>query len=154
MQRRQLFASAVALVLGLSANLAAAQPRDRQDERGPGRNPGQPDGRGPGNPRHDERGPDRRPNPSQGRGPEGRDRPGNQHAGPGRDRGPGAGPDRRFHRGDRLPPDQRRRQYVVNDWRRHRLNAPPRGYHWVQSGADYLLVAVATGLIAQIVLSR
>jgi Ni/Co efflux regulator RcnB len=38
----------------------------------------------------------------------------------------------------------------VSDWRSHRLNAPPRGYQWVQSGSDYLLVAVATGIIAQL----
>lgn len=43
-------------------------------------------------------------------------------------------------------------RYVVNDWRRYRLSAPPRGYHWVQANNDYLLVAIATGLIAQVLL--
>ena len=57
---------------------------------------------------------------------------------------------RRWNRGDRLPAEYRDRQYVVNDWRGHNLNAPPGGYQWVQSGSDYLLVAIATGLIAQL----
>lgn len=64
----------------------------------------------------------------------------------------GAGPYRQFHRGDRLPPEYRHRQYVVNDWRGHHLNPPPRGYHWVQTGADYVLVAIATGIILQLML--
>ena len=46
------------------------------------------------------------------------------------------------------------RQYVVEDWRGHRLSAPPRGYHWVQVGADYVLVAVATGIILQMMLAN
>lgn len=66
---------------------------------------------------------------------------------------PGAGPDHRFHRGDRLPPEYRSRQYVVEDWRSHQLYAPPRGYHWVQNGSDYMLVAIATGLVAELWLS-
>ena len=32
--------------------------------------------------------------------------------------------------------------------------APPRGYHWVQNGPDYVLVAIATGIIAQILLNH
>lgn len=66
----------------------------------------------------------------------------------------GAGPDHQFYRGGRLPPQYRSRQYVVNDWRGHHLNAPPRGYHWVQTGGDYVLVAIATGVILQILLSQ
>lgn len=150
MQRRQLFATAAAVALGLSSTLASAQPMGRPDDRGRGPDrDGPPDGRGPGY--NNGRGPGRDPGPPQGRGPDGRDRPGFARD---RDRGPGAGPDRRYYRGDRLPPDQRRRQYVVDDWRRHRLSAPPRGYHWVQLGADYVLVAVATGIIAQIILAH
>ena len=66
----------------------------------------------------------------------------------------GAGPDHAFRRGGRLPADYRSRQYVVDDWRGHHLTAPPRGYHWVQTGADYVLVAVATGIIADILLNQ
>lgn len=60
----------------------------------------------------------------------------------------------RWNRGDRLPPEYRDRQYIVNDWRGHNLSAPPRGYQWVQNGSDYLLVALATGLIAQLLSNR
>ena len=66
----------------------------------------------------------------------------------------GAGPNRNWYRGSRLPPEYRGRQYIVDDWRGHRLSAPPRGYHWVQSGSDYLLVAIATGVIAQLLLNN
>jgi len=66
----------------------------------------------------------------------------------------GAGPDHQYRRGDRLPMEYRSRSYVVDDWRGHRLSAPPRGYHWVQSGGDYVLVAIATGVILQLMLSN
>ena len=68
--------------------------------------------------------------------------------------GRGAGPNQNFYRGGRLPQEYRSRQYVVDDWRGHHLNAPPRGYQWVQTGGDYVLVAIATGIIAQILLSQ
>lgn len=66
----------------------------------------------------------------------------------------GAGPDHQYYQGDRLPMQYRSHQYVVNDWRGHRLSAPPRGYHWVQSGGDYVLVAIATGVILQLLLNN
>ena len=136
-------AAAVALTMGLSATVAQAQP----DHRGP---PGHSQGNGPDrhdrndrfdrNDRHDrdDRRDMRRPGPP-------------SHAHGGRH---GAGPDRNWVRGSRIPPQYRTRHYVVNDWRGHRLAAPPRGYHWVQNGGDYLLVAIATGLIAQIILTN
>jgi Ni/Co efflux regulator RcnB len=66
----------------------------------------------------------------------------------------GAGPNHDFRRGDRLPREYRSRQYVVDDWRGHRLSAPPRGYHWVQAGGDYVLVAITTGVILQLLLNN
>jgi Ni/Co efflux regulator RcnB len=42
--------------------------------------------------------------------------------------------------------------YVVRDYRHYRLRPPPRGYHWVRANNDYLLVAVATGVILDIAL--
>jgi len=68
--------------------------------------------------------------------------------------GRGAGPEHQFHRGERLPAQYRSNQYVVNDWRSHRLSAPPRGYHWVQTGGDYVLIAISTGIILQLFLSN
>ena len=67
------------------------------------------------------------------------------------DAGPGH-PD--WHKGDRLSGDYHNRQYVVDDWRGYGLHQPPHGYHWVGVGADYLLVAVSSGLIAQVVLAQ
>ncbi|MES2583100.1 MAG: RcnB family protein [Pseudomonadota bacterium] len=66
----------------------------------------------------------------------------------------GAGPNHSYYRGGHLPYQYRTRQYVVEDWRGHRLSAPPRGYHWVQSGSDYILVAIATGVILQLLLNN
>ncbi|MEO8810161.1 MAG: RcnB family protein [Rhodanobacter sp.] len=55
-----------------------------------------------------------------------------------------------YRRGGYLPVEYRTR-YVVTDWRRDRLRAPPRGYHWVRSdNGDFLLVAITTGIIASI----
>jgi len=52
-------------------------------------------------------------------------------------------------------PQYSQRQYYVNDWRAHHLYAPPYGYQWVQAdGGDYLLVALATGLIANLLLNQ
>lgn len=65
----------------------------------------------------------------------------------------GAGPNHNYYRGDRLPAEYRHRQYVVNDWRGHHLSAPPRGYQWVQTGGDYALVAVNSGIILQVFLN-
>jgi Ni/Co efflux regulator RcnB len=59
-----------------------------------------------------------------------------------------------FRRGRPLPPGLRGRHYVVNDWHHHRLPAPQRGHQWVQVGPDYVLVGVATGIIANLVLAR
>ncbi len=66
----------------------------------------------------------------------------------------GAGPGYQLHRGERLPVEYRHRHYVVDDWRGHHLSAPPRGYHWVQAGGDYVLVAIATGIIVQLLLNN
>ena len=59
-----------------------------------------------------------------------------------------------WRRGGHIPPEYRRHQYVVNDWRGHHLSPPPRGYQWVQVGSDYVLVAIATGIIAQLLLNQ
>jgi Ni/Co efflux regulator RcnB len=68
--------------------------------------------------------------------------------------GPGAGPRHEFHRGDRLSREYRHRQYVVDNYRIHHLSPPPRGYHWVQTGPDYVLVSVGSGIIARIVIGN
>jgi Ni/Co efflux regulator RcnB len=57
---------------------------------------------------------------------------------------------RSWQRGQRF--DSRyARNYRQIDYRQHRgLRAPPRGYHYVQSGNDAVLVALGTGIIAAI----
>ncbi|MBR8211312.1 MULTISPECIES: RcnB family protein [Burkholderia] len=60
------------------------------------------------------------------------------------------GPRRDWHKGDRLPDEFRDRQYVVDDWRGYHLSAPPRGYHWVGVGGDYLLVQIGSGIVLRV----
>lgn len=59
-----------------------------------------------------------------------------------------------WRRGGRMPAQYRDHQYVVDNWRAHHLSAPPRGYHWVQVGNDYVLAAIASGIISQLILGN
>jgi Ni/Co efflux regulator RcnB len=134
MKLRILTASLLAFSLALPAVSMAQHDDHGRDDRGGAH--GQPADHGPGpGARHDA------PRPMPAR---------DDHRADGR----GAGPDHAFMRGGRLPQNSRSNQYVVDDWRGHHLSAPPRGYHWVQTGADYVLVAVATGIIAQVLLNQ
>jgi Ni/Co efflux regulator RcnB len=80
-------------------------------------------------------------------------RSGEQGYGEGR-RYDGAGPSHDLRRGNRLPSRYRNNQYVVNNYRDHHLRPPPRGYHWVQTGGDYVLAAIATGVIADLIINH
>jgi len=137
-------AAALALTMGLSA-VAQAQPHRegrRADRHGPPPHM-QPQGHPP---HYDRRGDHRDEHRHDRRGDrrdERRDWERDRH---------GAGPDHRWVKGYRLPPEYRGQHYVVHDWRGHRLSAPPRGYQWVQYGGDYMLVAIASGVIAQLIL--
>lgn len=65
---------------------------------------------------------------------------------------PGYGPPR-WARGGRYYDAGYGPTYVVRDYRGYGLRAPPRGHYWRRSDAgDYLLVAVATGIIADLIL--
>jgi Ni/Co efflux regulator RcnB len=66
----------------------------------------------------------------------------------------GAGPNHDIRRGGRLPSRYRNHQYVVDNWRDHHLRPPSRGYHWVQTGGDYVLAAIATGVIADLIINH
>lgn len=70
---------------------------------------------------------------------------------------------RRWQQGDRharywaggYAPEYRAQRYWVRDWRARRLAEPPRGYQWVQTDTgDLLLMAIATGLIANVIISQ
>lgn len=60
---------------------------------------------------------------------------------------------RKWQRGQRF--DQRyARNYRQVDYRQHRgMKAPPRGYRYVQSGNDAVLVSVTTGIIAAVLMN-
>ncbi|HVJ03739.1 MAG TPA: RcnB family protein [Sphingomonas sp.] len=57
---------------------------------------------------------------------------------------------RNWHRGERF--DSRyARNYRQIDYRHYRgLRVPPRGYHYVQSGNDALLVGITSGIVAAV----
>ncbi|WP_049622159.1 RcnB family protein [Frateuria defendens] len=56
-----------------------------------------------------------------------------------------------YKRGGRVPPEFLGPRYVVTDWRYAHLREPPRGYHWIRSdNGDFLMVAIATGIIVDI----
>lgn len=57
-----------------------------------------------------------------------------------------------FHRGERIAPQYRHHNYAVENWRAYRLPPPPRGYRWIGVGPDFLLVAIATGIIAEVLI--
>ena len=58
----------------------------------------------------------------------------------------------KWHVGDRFGSY---RNYREVDYRSHRLKAPPRGYHYVRDNntGEIILAAIATGLIASIILN-
>jgi Ni/Co efflux regulator RcnB len=140
--------TSAAVALGLQAGMAMAQPGPPPRHDAPPKAAMQPAQARPGAMQAPQRGPSKAHAPRAATP---------MHPAPGRhpDAGPrGAGPDHRVQRGDRLPQDYRGKQFVVDDWRGHRLSKPARGQRWVQVGADYALVAIATGVIAQIVLGH
>lgn len=57
----------------------------------------------------------------------------------------------RWRTGQYLPAPYRGHSYRI-DYRRYRLAAPPRGYYYARVDRDTVLVAAATGLIANVIL--
>lgn len=57
---------------------------------------------------------------------------------------------RNWRRGERFDYRQARNYRVINDYRARHLKAPPRGYRYVQSGNDAVLVGITSGLIAAV----
>ena len=54
-----------------------------------------------------------------------------------------------WRRGAALPPYYR--GAPIYDYGGYRLRQPPRGYAWYQAGDDYILAAIATGIIFEII---
>nr|WP_295113857.1 RcnB family protein [uncultured Caulobacter sp.] len=61
---------------------------------------------------------------------------------------------RRWARGQRLDARYRGNSYYVSDYRRYGLRQPPRGYRWQRVNDQYVLAAVATGLIASVIIAN
>lgn len=157
-------AASVAGPLALSATTAQAQSWDRHEERYERRHDdrygGRPDYRGDGWDRRDDRRDDRRNDRRDSRqdrwdggryngyyynnrwsyGPPPQSYYGNPNYRPGY---------AQWRRGGSLPGYYR--GAPVNDYGRYRLRQPPRGYAWYQVGDDYLLAAIASGIIFDII---
>ncbi|WP_375194933.1 RcnB family protein [Sphingobium sp.] len=58
---------------------------------------------------------------------------------------------RRWAKGQRFDRRHATNYRVINNYRGYRLKAPPRGYHWVRSGNDAVLVAITSGIIASVI---
>ncbi|MEC3949961.1 RcnB family protein [Sphingobium sp. HWE2-09] len=58
---------------------------------------------------------------------------------------------RRWAKGQRFDRRYATNYRVVNNYRDYRLSAPPRGYQWVRSGNDAVLIAITSGLIGAVV---
>jgi Ni/Co efflux regulator RcnB len=58
---------------------------------------------------------------------------------------------RDWRRGERLPTAYRGSAYAV-DYRTYRLSAPPRGYEYRRVGDDVVLTAIASGIIASVLI--
>ncbi len=72
-----------------------------------------------------------------------------------RDYGYRAPPRHSWARGQRYHDYYQGPVYVVNDYPRYHVRRPPRGHHWVRDDrGNLLMVAIATGIIADLVLNR
>jgi Ni/Co efflux regulator RcnB len=56
-----------------------------------------------------------------------------------------------WRRGERFDYRRARNYQVINNYRGYRLRTPPRGYHYVRSGNDAVLVGITSGIIAGII---
>ncbi|MDB5686218.1 MAG: hypothetical protein JWR77_807 [Rhizorhabdus sp.] len=57
---------------------------------------------------------------------------------------------RQWKRGDRFDNRYASNYRVISSPRAYRLHDAPRGYRWVQSGNDAVLIGLATGLVAAV----
>lgn len=57
---------------------------------------------------------------------------------------------RSWNKGERFDSRQAHNYRVINNPKSHRLNDAPRGYRWVQSGNDAVLVGITSGIVAAV----
>jgi hypothetical protein len=62
-------------------------------------------------------------------------------------------PRHQWVRGERLPAEFWRGHEII-DWRARHFREPPRGYHWVEVNGDFVLAALATGLILDVAVAN
>ncbi|MGV3770709.1 MAG: RcnB family protein [Sphingobium phenoxybenzoativorans] len=58
---------------------------------------------------------------------------------------------RSWRKGERFDRRYASRYTVINNPRAYRLYNAPRGYHWVRSGNDAVLVAITSGIIGAVI---
>ena len=63
------------------------------------------------------------------------------------------GANHQWNRGEHMGQNDWNQAQVV-DYRQHNLRRPPRGYEWRESNGQFILAAVATGVIASIILDH
>jgi len=56
-----------------------------------------------------------------------------------------------WRKGQRFDRRYARDYREIPNYRAYRLNTPPRGYHWVRSGNDAVLVALTSGVIGAVI---
>ncbi|WP_025602654.1 RcnB family protein [Burkholderia sp. WSM2230] len=128
MKKSRIFLASTIAASLLASSFALAQPPQGNPGHGGDHGPGPNKRKGPNDHGHKQTPP--------GHGPDG---PGNSENAPGH-----------WRKGDRLPPEYRDRQYVIDDWRAYHLAPPPRGYSWVGIGGDYLMVQLSSGVILRV----
>lgn len=52
-----------------------------------------------------------------------------------------------WHNGDRYNGSR----HTVSNWQSYHLRQPPAGYEWVQDGSQFVLIAVTSGIIADVI---
>lgn len=58
---------------------------------------------------------------------------------------------RRWAKGQRFDRRYATNYRVIDNYRGYRLQAPPRGYRWVRSGNDAVMVGITSGIIASVI---
>lgn len=63
----------------------------------------------------------------------------------------GYGPRGDWYQGGRMDRRYFAPRYIINDWQRYQLDAPPRGYSWVRVNNEFFLANLATDIIMNII---
>lgn len=148
---KKILTAAIALTILGSAGAASAQSYERRDDRGPTRSEQQYDRRDDRRDDRSDRRDDRRDDRYEQRRENRYERRAERRYNGGRYHAPRGYQARSWHRGDRLPPQYRGGGYRV-DYRAYRLAPPPRGYEYTRVGNDVVLTAIASGVIASVLI--